>query len=74
MMRGMAILSKPRPPKPRVQVPVALATYIIRNGLPFEIGAINGQVVVRARQAGVAVPHTETLLGLLRLIEQRAAL
>lgn len=43
-------------------------------GRPTEIGAINGQVVARARQAGVAVPHTETLLGLLRLIEQRAAL
>ncbi|AXK52388.1 ketopantoate reductase family protein [Pseudomonas protegens] len=43
-------------------------------GRPTEIGAINGQVVARAREAGVAVPHTETLLGLLRLIEQRAAL
>ncbi|SEB87779.1 ketopantoate reductase [Pseudomonas saponiphila] len=42
-------------------------------GRPTEIGAINGQVVARAREAGVAVPHTETLLGLLRLIEQRAA-
>lgn len=42
-------------------------------GRPTEIGAINGEVLARARQAGLAVPHTETLLGLLRLIEARAA-
>ncbi|NBF04027.1 2-dehydropantoate 2-reductase [Pseudomonas sp. Fl5BN2] len=42
-------------------------------GRPTEIGAINGEVVARAREVGVAVPHTETLLGLLRLIEARAA-
>ena len=42
-------------------------------GRPTEIGSINGQVLERARQAGVPVPHTETLLGLLRLIEKRAA-
>ncbi|WPO49123.1 2-dehydropantoate 2-reductase [Pseudomonas sp. S1Bt23] len=42
-------------------------------GRPTEIGAINGEVLARARQAGIAVPHTETLLGLLRLIEARAA-
>ncbi|WMJ02424.1 2-dehydropantoate 2-reductase [Pseudomonas chlororaphis subsp. aurantiaca] len=43
-------------------------------GRPTEIGAINGEVLARARQAGIAVPHTETLLGLLRLIEVRAAI
>lgn len=42
-------------------------------GRPTEIGAINGEVLARARQAGIAVPHTETLLGLLRLIEARSA-
>ncbi|MDD1149833.1 2-dehydropantoate 2-reductase [Pseudomonas sp. TNT2022 ID357] len=40
-------------------------------GRATEIGAINGEVLARARQAGIAVPHTETLLGLLRLIEAR---
>ncbi|MGE7955160.1 ketopantoate reductase family protein [Pseudomonas sp. NPDC089530] len=42
-------------------------------GRPTEIGAINGEVVARARRAGIAVPHTETLLRLLRLVEARAA-
>lgn len=42
-------------------------------GRPTEIGAINGEVLARARQAGIAVPYTETLLGLLRLIEARSA-
>ncbi|KAF1054488.1 MAG: 2-dehydropantoate 2-reductase [Stenotrophomonas maltophilia] len=40
-------------------------------GRPTEIGSINGEVVVRAQRAGIAVPHTQTLLGLLRLIEAR---
>ncbi|AYZ66129.1 2-dehydropantoate 2-reductase [Burkholderia multivorans] len=38
-----------------------------------EIDAINGAVVAAAREAGVAVPHTETLLGLVRLIDARHA-
>lgn len=42
-------------------------------GRSTEIGAINGEVLARARQAGVAVPHTATLLGLVRLIEARAS-
>nr|BFD42549.1 2-dehydropantoate 2-reductase [Pseudomonas sp. FFPRI_1] len=42
-------------------------------GRATEIGSINGEVLARAREAGIAVPHTETLLGLLRLIEARAA-
>ncbi|MGC5703056.1 2-dehydropantoate 2-reductase [Pseudomonas sp. NFXW11] len=40
-------------------------------GRPTEIASINGEVLARARQAGIAVPHNETLLGLLRLIEAR---
>lgn len=40
-------------------------------GRPTEIGSINGEVVARASRLGIAVPHTETLLGLLRLIEAR---
>ncbi|KWN86831.1 ketopantoate reductase family protein [Burkholderia ubonensis] len=42
-------------------------------GRRTEIGAINGAVVAAAREAGVAVPHTETLLGLVRLIDARHA-
>lgn len=42
-------------------------------GRPTEIGSINGEVLARARQAGIAVPRTETLLGLLRLVEARLA-
>lgn len=38
---------------------------------PTEIEAINGEVVLRARQAGVAVPNTAMLLGLVRLIQAR---
>jgi len=41
-------------------------------GRPTEIGSINGEVVARARRAGIAVPRTEMLLGLLRLVEARA--
>ncbi|MBB4866631.1 2-dehydropantoate 2-reductase [Pseudomonas nitritireducens] len=41
-------------------------------GRPTEIGSINGEVVTRARRAGLTVPCTETLLGLLRLVEARA--
>ncbi|OLF54740.1 ketopantoate reductase family protein [Pseudomonas chlororaphis] len=45
----------------------------ILAGRSTEITSINGEVLARAREAGIAVPHTETLLGLLRLIEARAA-
>jgi 2-dehydropantoate 2-reductase len=38
-------------------------------GRRTEIGAINGQVVAAARETGVAVPHVETLLALVRLID-----
>ena len=38
---------------------------------PTEIEAINGEVVARARAAGVPVPHTAMLLGLVRLIQAR---
>jgi 2-dehydropantoate 2-reductase len=44
----------------------------ILAGRPTEIGSINGEVLARARRCGVAVPLTETLLGLLRLMEARA--
>ena len=40
-------------------------------GRPTEIGAINGAIVERARRHDVPVPHTETLLGLMRLVEAR---
>ncbi|KUZ62652.1 2-dehydropantoate 2-reductase [Burkholderia ubonensis] len=42
-------------------------------GRRTEIDAINGAVVAAAREAGVAVPHTDTLLGLVRLIDARHA-
>lgn len=38
---------------------------------PTEIEAINGEVVARAHAAGVPVPHTAMLLGLVRLIQAR---
>lgn len=41
-------------------------------GRPTEIGSINGEVLARARRHGLAVPLTETLLGLLRLMEARS--
>ncbi|MDT4832526.1 2-dehydropantoate 2-reductase [compost metagenome] len=41
-------------------------------GRPTEIGSINGEVAARARRAGIPVPCTEMLLGLLRLVEARA--
>ena len=40
-------------------------------GRPTETGAIHGAVVERARKHGLAVPCTETLLQLVRLIEAR---
>ncbi|RKU02734.1 2-dehydropantoate 2-reductase [Burkholderia sp. Nafp2/4-1b] len=40
-------------------------------GRRTEIDAINGQVVAAARATGVAVPHTDTLLALVRLIDAR---
>lgn len=40
-------------------------------GRPTEVGAINGAVVEKGRRHGIAVPHTATLLGLVRLIEAR---
>lgn len=40
-------------------------------GRRTEIDAINGKVVAAAREAGVAVPHAETLLALVRLIDAR---
>lgn len=42
-------------------------------GRPTEIGSINGEVLARARRTGLAVPHCEMLLGLVRLIEARMA-
>ncbi|RQS22041.1 ketopantoate reductase family protein [Burkholderia sp. Bp8998] len=40
-------------------------------GRRTEIDAINGQVVEAARETGVAVPHSDTLLALVRLIDAR---
>ena len=40
-------------------------------GRPTETGAIHGAIVERARKHGLAVPCTETLLQLVRLIEAR---
>ncbi|WP_412525407.1 ketopantoate reductase family protein [Burkholderia lata] len=40
-------------------------------GRRTEIDAISGKVVAAAREAGVAVPHAETLLALVRLIDAR---
>ncbi|WP_175684974.1 ketopantoate reductase family protein [Burkholderia anthina] len=40
-------------------------------GRRTEIDAISGQVVAAARETGVAVPHTDTLLALVRLIDAR---
>lgn len=42
-------------------------------GRQTEIESINGEVVARAHRAGIAVPHTEMLLGLVRLIQARKA-
>ncbi|KWZ36627.1 ketopantoate reductase family protein [Burkholderia anthina] len=41
-------------------------------GRRTEIDAISGKVVAAARETGVAVPHAETLLALVRLIDARA--
>lgn len=38
-------------------------------GRPTEIESINGAVVVAARRHGVRVPHTETLMQLVRLVQ-----
>ncbi|MCZ2497490.1 2-dehydropantoate 2-reductase [Xylophilus sp. Kf1] len=38
-------------------------------GRPTEVDALNGAVVDRARRHGLAVPHVETLLALVRLVE-----
>lgn len=41
-------------------------------GRPTEIESINGAVVATARRYGVPVPHTETLMQLVRLVQARA--
>lgn len=41
-------------------------------GRATEIGSINGAVAERAQLHGIAVPHTETLLTLVRLVEVRS--
>lgn len=40
-------------------------------GRPTEIESINGAVVAMARRHGVPVPHTETLMQLVRLVQAR---
>ena len=40
-------------------------------GRPTEVGAINGAVVEKGERSGIAVTHTKTLLGLVRLMEAR---
>jgi 2-dehydropantoate 2-reductase len=42
-------------------------------GRPTEIESINGAVAAAARRHGVPVPHTETLMQLVRLVEAQAA-
>ncbi|AIO33046.1 2-dehydropantoate 2-reductase [Burkholderia pseudomultivorans] len=41
-------------------------------GRRTEIDAISGKVVAAAREVGLAVPHTETMLGLVRVIDAQA--
>lgn len=41
----------------------------VRAGRPTEVGALNGAVAEKARRHGLAVPHVETLLALVRLVE-----
>ncbi|WP_199027730.1 ketopantoate reductase family protein [Ralstonia sp. ASV6] len=41
-------------------------------GRPTEIESINGAVVVAARRHGVRVPHTETLMQLVRLVQAQS--
>lgn len=41
-------------------------------GRPTEIASINGEVITRARKAGVPVPRVDTLYALVRLVEARA--
>jgi len=43
-------------------------------GRPTEIEAINGEVVRAAIRAGIAVPHTSTLLTLVRLTESKTTM
>ena len=43
----------------------------ILAGRLTEVGAINGAVVEKGRRSGIAVPHTKTLLDLVRLMETR---
>ena len=40
-------------------------------GRPTEVGAINGAVVEKGLRHGISVPHTNTLLSLVRLMEAR---
>ncbi|GAQ31445.1 2-dehydropantoate 2-reductase [Ralstonia sp. NT80] len=42
-------------------------------GRPTEIESINGAVVVAAQRHGVRVPHTETLMQLVRLVQAQSA-
>ncbi|KMW48898.1 2-dehydropantoate 2-reductase [Ralstonia insidiosa] len=42
-------------------------------GRPTEIESINGAVVVAAHRHGVRVPHTETLMQLVRLVQAQSA-
>lgn len=43
----------------------------IKHGRATEIAAINGAIAEQARRTGIAVPVTETLFHLVRMIEQR---
>ena len=43
----------------------------ILAGRLTEVGAINGAVVEKGQRSGIAVPHTKTLLDLVRLMEAR---
>ncbi|MEP6720303.1 MAG: 2-dehydropantoate 2-reductase [Variovorax sp.] len=45
----------------------------VLSGRRTEVGAINGAVVTQAGLTGIAVPNTEMLLGLVRLIEARTS-
>lgn len=44
----------------------------VRAGRPTEVDALHGAVVRMARRHGLAVPHVETLLALVRLVETAA--
>jgi 2-dehydropantoate 2-reductase len=45
----------------------------VKAGRPTEVDAINGAIVRAAREAGVAVPVTETLWRLVKLEEAKLA-